>query len=250
MQPTLVPDGGTALDVLAVRYRAAFDKMEGGRAQWIEGTLELAVVVAEAKIEWPGNAAFSQWLYLHKLALLHPNDRAALVGFAQDLKAARVLLEKSNSISWRVIWENRPKRAPTKIGKSPHHVKSGAEKKNRVPDVMRDETPMPQKRLSDYGLTREQVDPDFKGTAVEFAAKYGPVNLHTKDQIEHNKRQEALMAWLGAVTDHARTAQALLLATAVDPATLQEWKGKAGKAEKLHTWLQTIQAACNALGQP
>jgi hypothetical protein len=38
-----VPEGGTEIDMLAERYRAAFTKMDGGRAQWIEGTLELAV---------------------------------------------------------------------------------------------------------------------------------------------------------------------------------------------------------------
>jgi hypothetical protein len=90
----------------------------------------------------------------------------------------------------------------------------------------------------------------FKGTSVEFATKYGHVNLHTKDQIEHHKRQETLSAWLGAMADHQRTARALLVATAaLDPVVIQEWRCKPGKAEKLQTWCKDIQLASEGLNK-
>jgi hypothetical protein len=120
---------------------------------------------------------------------------------------------------------------------------------------MRDDPPppslsAPRKRLSDFGLTPEQVDPDFKGTALEFATKYGHVNLHTKAEIEDNKRKEALAAWLGAMADHERTGRAMLAAlAAVEPATLQEWMSKPSKAEKLRTWHNSAQITCEAIGK-
>jgi hypothetical protein len=114
---------------------------------------------------------------------------------------------------------------------------------------MQADNPRPERKAVKLeGLTREQVDPDFKGTPLEFATKYGHVNLQTKQQIEHNKRQEALMAWVGLLSDHAQTARALLEASAVDPTTtLQDWMGKPGKAEKLKAWCKSIQSACESL---
>ena len=98
------------------------------------------------------------------------------------------------------------------------------------------------------GLTREQVDPDFKGTPLEFATEYGHVNLQTKEQIEHGRRQEALMAWLGAVSEHERTGRAVVAAlAAVDPATLREWIDRPAKGAKLRAWCESVRAACEKL---
>jgi hypothetical protein len=263
-KPTLVavPEGGTELDVLAERYRAAYDKMQGGREQWIEGTLELAVVVAEARKKLPDHRGYSLWLQRHELEQMHPNDRAALVGFSKDLEAARKLLEQTSGISWRVIWEARPNKAQltlTKIGRGQiptfrrRDEQSGASRRKRVPDVMRDEPPpppKPTKQLSEMFLTPEQVDPDFKGTPLQFTTKYGHVLLHTKEQIEQHKRQETLMAWLGTMADLERIARAMLTALAnVDPSALAEWTSKPSKAEKLRAWCDSIQVACEAISK-
>lgn len=272
MKPTLVPQGGTALDVLAERYRAALKKVKGGRELWIEGTLELAAVMRDAKrqpeIASPTN--YNRWLHRNGLEEISPQKRSALNQFGEDLTYARALLESSTSTSWEHIWADRPNKAPRTLsqlrrgapqpdsrrtGLGPRRTGYGQRKRAaRIPDVMRDETPMPppapRKRLSDFGLTPEQVDPDFKGTALEFATKYGHVNLHTKGEIEQIKRQEALAAWLGAMADHERTGRAMLATlAAVDPATLQEWMSKPSKAEKLRTWHNSAQITCEAIGK-
>ena len=114
-----------------------------------------------------------------------------------------------------------------------------------IPTVMQDEPSMPpskpnKRRLSDMSLTPEQVDPDFKGTPLDFATKYGHVNIHTKEQIEHYKRQEALNAWLGTVSDLDR-ARPVNVADAFcrQPGNFvrmesQEWQGRkiAGLAQQ------------------
>jgi hypothetical protein len=122
----------------------------------------------------------------------------------------------------------------------------------RIPDVMRDDwqpqPPSPRKRVSDLALTPEQVDPDFKGTPLEFVTKYGHVNLHTKAEIEHHKQQDALNTWLGAVATFERSGCAMLESlAAVDPTILQEWKSKPGKIKKLQDWYKSVQFACESL---
>lgn len=262
--PTLVtvPQGGTMLDVLAERYRAAFNKMEGGREQWIEGTLELAVVVAEARGRMPDHREYNRWITRYQLEQLHPAELAALAGIGnlehKKPGAGHKLLEKNFGLAVRTIWEKkreRPLADPSEKGRGPNSRVSGASKRKRaaiIPTVMRDDDdkppPPPRKELSTMMLTPEQVDPDFKGTPLQFATKYGHVLLHTKDQIKHNKRQEALMTWVGTVADHAQTARAMLAALAnVDPATLAQWTSKPAKTEKLRAWCNCIQSACEAI---
>lgn len=254
INPTLVvvPENGTALDVLVERYRVAFDKVKGGREQWIEGTLELAVVVAEARERFRANQDFSRWIERNGLKTISKNDLSALNNFAKDLTTARIILEQSRSISWEQIWRDRPqKRVTESRNTQPRSVSRRSRRERRIPDVMREDNPLPPRPAVNLkGLTREQVDPDFKGTHLEFVTKYGHVNLHTKDQIEQTKRQEALAAWLGAVADHERTGRAMLAALAdVDPAAICEWISKPAKAEKLQGWRNSVQVACDAIGK-
>ena len=255
-----VSQGASTLDVLAQRYRAAFDKMQGGREQWIEGTLELAGVILEARELLPVHQEYGRWLTRNQLEHFHPNDRMALIGFGQIERkksgAGRKLLEDNFGLAWRTIWEkkrvNVPIPALTRSGKGPYHEKSGASKRNRIPDVMRDDNPPPpkpeRKGIVLKGLTREQVDPDFKGTPLEFTTIYGHVNLQTKQQINYHKQQELLMAWIGTVTEFERAGRAMLAALPpVDPAALKEWLAKPGKTDKMQGWSRSIQVACEAL---
>jgi hypothetical protein len=97
-------------------------------------------------------------------------------------------------------------------------------------------------------LLPEQVDPDFKGTPLEFKAKYGHVTLHTKEQIAHNEQQELLSIGHSAIAEHERTGRVMLAALAkIDPETLAAWLRKPGKQEKLQGWIDSIQRACDAL---
>ena len=50
-----------------------------------------------------------------------------------------------------------------------------------------------------FGLKRSEVDPDFQGSNMDFVAKYGHVNLHTKTELERRAaemRGDALVVWL------------------------------------------------------
>lgn len=261
-------------DTRVDRYRAAWNKIDGGRAEWIEGSLELAVVLTEFRTDYSDNAAFGRWVERHGLRKIGKNDRAALISMAGDLTLARTLLEQTKRFSWQHIWANRPNRPQRtlpQMRKSPLSHRSGSSKRKRaavIPTVMRedyvpgsiaaaakaDPQPMPRRRRAFSpppkerpvpvlrGLTPEQVDPDFKGDVHEFARTYGLVNLQTKQQIEYHKQQELLMVWLGTMTEYDRAARAMLTArTAVESVTVQEWLRKPAKADKMRAWCKNIQ---------
>src|SRR5262245_11054898 len=261
-KPTLVtvPPNATALDVLTQRHKAAWQKMKLGREQWIDGMLELAVIVAETRAQIPDHREYSRWLERNGLENIIPQDRSAFCMMAKDLPGSRILLEQTDRTSPQHIWANRPnkpQRTPSQLRKgtlrpvSPRNRRkhiTGSQHRNRIPDVMREDNPppapKPRKKLHEMFLTREQIDPDFKGTALEFATKYGHVPLHTKTEIEHNKRQEALNVWLGAMHDHERSGRAMLVAlAAVDPDAICRWLSKPGRADKLTAWCRSLQLA-------
>jgi hypothetical protein len=284
---TIVPQGTSPLDVLAARHRAAWDKVQHGRQEWVEGTLELASVLAEERKLLPDNTDFSRWLERNGLAKIDKNVRAALIGMAGDLAATREALEKTDNTNWRYIWETKLRKSlssSAKTRQAPVARQSKTERqlidrvlnlhltrgysfdqtaaelgltKGKVAGIVfrnsnTNSNPAPQppapkpreyKGLDSKTLTREQVDPDFKGDAVQFATKYGHVLLHTKTEIEENKRQEVLRAWQAAITDIQQTARALGNAEAPDPDTLRQWLSKPGKARKLQVWLAAIETA-------
>lgn len=254
----IVPKNATALEVLAERYRTAFDKTKAGREQWIEGTLELAAVVAELRERYPAHQEFSRWLEYENLPPMNKDARAALVRLNKmGEKTARELLGQTQQTSWHWIVAKHAQTSLLQMKKGaqrPISSSSGAhwrKRAQRIPDVMREEPSPPAKpprRLSDMGLTPEQVDPDFKGTPLEFARKYGHVNLHTKDQIERHKQGEALAEWLASLQKFEHAGRMMLGAfSAVNTDTILEWKSKNGKADKLGVWCDSLEIAYEAL---
>lgn len=89
------------------------------------------------------------------------------------------------------------------------------------------------------GLTRKEVDPDYDGDDIAFAAKYGHVNLFTKEQIEAN-RQEQLVQGLCNGLKAAAQSLAIELPT---PEAWQAWLAKPRKKEKAAEWLEPIEKA-------
>jgi hypothetical protein len=65
-----------------------------GRKEWIEGTLELAATLAEARARFPNDQKFSVWLSENGLDVLGANDRAALITMSGNIEMLRVILEE------------------------------------------------------------------------------------------------------------------------------------------------------------
>src|SRR4051812_26809772 len=95
------------LKLLAERYRAGLKRAEGGRKEWIEGVLDMATTLAEAREQFPANQAFKEWLEEHNLHEVHnDHERAALIGMGQNLDLARSVLQETERNSLRYIWED------------------------------------------------------------------------------------------------------------------------------------------------
>jgi hypothetical protein len=64
--------------------------------------------------------------------------------------------------------------------------------------------------LAEAALTREQVDPEFEGTATQFARQYGYINLATKSEIELQRaarRADAVVTALKATLQVPKTVE-------------------------------------------
>lgn len=98
----------TPMNILADRIRIAFERTEKGRAEWIEGSLELAVNLKEGRLRCgEDDTQFGMWLVENRLERdkLGPDNRAALINMATNIPLAHRILLESESSSWRLIWE-------------------------------------------------------------------------------------------------------------------------------------------------
>lgn len=99
-----VIDMPNPMSALVERIKAAHERTVNGRKEWIEGALEFAATLAEARARFPSDIALGVWLAQNELDWLGKENRAALLGMAEDLNLTRTILEEAKSASFRVIW--------------------------------------------------------------------------------------------------------------------------------------------------
>jgi hypothetical protein len=231
---------------LVARHKAAWDRVHRGRKEWIEGTIDLATVIAEEWALTGSNQKYSHWLERNGLAEITRHARSALIGMAKDLTVTREVLEKTDRTSWEYIWrfEHPNYKQHGHVGtRMPYIRQTGTQ-------APRSETKRPMTK-AEYlrttlkpltTLTREQVDPDFQGTDIQFAAQYGHVCLQPKTEIEEGKKQDVLNTWLAAVSEAQRALLVLANTALPDLDTLKDWLTKPNKADKLQAWAANIEA--------
>jgi hypothetical protein len=122
---------GHNLDFIKRRIMTAHIRVTKSGAEWVEGTLEIAAALREAREMVPADVSFSGWLKQHNLAYYNKNDRAALICFAADIELARTVLTESDSRSYQHIWhKNKGRflqvRKPTDAPRSPTNRKRRA----------------------------------------------------------------------------------------------------------------------------
>lgn len=82
------------------------------------------------------------------------------------------------------------------------------------------------------GLSMQEVDPDFKGTRMEFIDKYGHVQLQTKVQMEIDRDRNAFSAWVGAIRGLRVPLRDYLKVGKFKPENFEAWIKKAPSQEK------------------
>lgn len=96
----------TPMNVLADRIRGALARVQRGHIETIEGMLELAVALKEARDCFSDNRQFSIWLAENELdaEFIGHNNRAALINMAGDIALARIVLAETRRTSPELIW--------------------------------------------------------------------------------------------------------------------------------------------------
>jgi len=98
------------LERFKARIRAGWERTKTGRQGWIDGSLEIAAALRDARDNMPADIAFSTWLKQNDLAFFPKDDRAALIGLAENIELARDILMNTTSVSYRVIWQENKSR--------------------------------------------------------------------------------------------------------------------------------------------
>jgi hypothetical protein len=111
------------LDELANRLRKGFDRADNADIEWLEAKLDLAVIFAEARAEFPADIAFGMWLAENELDRVSHQDRAGLILMGQHPDLARRVMEETDRRSYRTIGEeirDRFTRAGKPAPEEPH----------------------------------------------------------------------------------------------------------------------------------
>lgn len=96
--------GHNRLDFIRRRITEGFERANKGGAEWIEGSLIMAIALREARDAHPANISFSDWLKQNQLDFLYYHDRAALINMAANPELMRTVLAEGDSRSYQRIW--------------------------------------------------------------------------------------------------------------------------------------------------
>jgi len=100
------------LEVIKERIARGYERANKGGQEWVEGSLELAAALREARDNIPSNITFKGWLLANKLDFYNKNDRQALISFGDNLEVARTVLTETKSRSYDLIWRENKNRFP------------------------------------------------------------------------------------------------------------------------------------------
>lgn len=91
-----------------------------GRQEWIEGTLELAARLGQARARFPNNTYFGLWLRGNDLweDRITKENRAALISMSENLASTRLALENSSTWSWILLNQKLTPEYPRNVSKS------------------------------------------------------------------------------------------------------------------------------------
>lgn len=150
------------MNVLAERIRKGHEREQRGRLEWIEGVLEVAAAMLEARDRFASNVQFGVWIAENSLNFYNDDDRNALVNMGRYPEATRIVLQETGRHSLQHIW--REEIAPRLVELRSRHVTrteptSTFEPKQQQiapPEPEKAETPEPETPKSTVTLTPEK----------------------------------------------------------------------------------------------
>jgi hypothetical protein len=104
MEDNVVPMP-SKLDRLAIRISDDLNKLKANDGEWVTLTLDVCAALVEARNEFKDHKGFGHWCDTSGIKL-NGNDRAAAIAMGRDPVRLKTVLEKTESRSLRLIYEN------------------------------------------------------------------------------------------------------------------------------------------------
>ena len=103
-------DMPTPMSVLVDRVCAGHQRAERGSQEWVEGVLEMASDIHEARDHFQNDdRRFGIWTIENEIDFFNQDDRNALVNMGAHLELARIVLEETQRRSFQLIWREEMK---------------------------------------------------------------------------------------------------------------------------------------------
>jgi hypothetical protein len=103
-------DMPTPMSVLVDRVRAGHQRAEWGGQEWIEGVLEMASAMHEARDRLHNDdRRLGIWTIENEIDFFNQDDRNALINMGAHLELARIVLEETQRRCFQLIWREEMK---------------------------------------------------------------------------------------------------------------------------------------------
>jgi hypothetical protein len=212
-----------ALERRATKARAADERRTHGRAEWIEGTIELAIELAGARADHGGDdVKFGKWLDNLHLTLSH-QERAILIRWGKEPDKIRPMLEGTQRQSIRMIaqtiFTSTGKDTPPAREEKPSPIRESAKVAIRAHKETTGEYPTRLAAFEKYGVSSIVYERAIGEVTTEDKAAIAPIVQFTKAQerdIEARveaRRRELQASFDQAVRDKVRETMNEILAT-------------------------------------
>jgi hypothetical protein len=99
------------MDKIGKRIDAGFARAKAGDQEWIEGSIDAALALVEARDRHSSDdIGFHRWLVEGEHDHVNKDDRAALIKMGRDPRMMRIVLEETDRRSYQHIWNEHKNR--------------------------------------------------------------------------------------------------------------------------------------------
>ena len=161
-----------------IRLTKAWNKIQRGLAMedegrklWINGTMELALVLAEARRDYPSNIEFGVWLTGKGFGkdIINEHDRTALVEMGKHPHTTQDVLNKTQRRSWQLIWREEIEPRFASVSKTPQ--RSHNEPQQEPSPVVEQVDPKPKISRHEQSDWKARLEEVYKLKCAKFRAQ-------------------------------------------------------------------------------
>jgi hypothetical protein len=177
------------LSQLAASIRDGKTRIERSDQDWVWGSLEICSAMHEARLRFPHDRGFGQWLNNEGHNDWDKNDRAALIKFGADSEQAREVFTKATSKSYQHIWDSVKSSWRFPQGEETSGPRQKPHGRGRGSPRRRHSTPVLSETMSHAELHRKvKLEEDLlriQGTTLDYPQEMDAL-IHLKDHYSED----------------------------------------------------------------